>query len=95
MVKEARASGFDNVHDYLIYLKTKETQEQIAKRKHTFDWGAWLSVDLQDGEATETDVDISLDETENSIKGQLTRRRTNDTKLTGQVNTRSRGLRIT
>jgi len=91
MVKEARVSGFDNVHDYLVHLKTKETQEQIAKRKHTFDWGTWLAVDQHDGEATETDVEISLYDIENPIRRYLTRRRrTNDTKR--RVNTRSRGL---
>lgn len=89
-MKEARVSGFDNVHDYLVHLKTKETQEQIAKRKHTFDWGTWLAVDQHDGEATETDVEISHD-IENPIRRYLTRRRrTNDTKR--RANTRSRGL---
>jgi hypothetical protein len=42
MVKLARISGFDNVHDYLIHVKTGETASKIAKRKFDFDWGQWL-----------------------------------------------------
>ena len=36
------AAGFDNTHDWLIHLKTGESKEVIAARKHTFPWGAWL-----------------------------------------------------
>lgn len=93
MVKEARASGFDNVHDYLIHLKTKETRDKIAKRKHEFEWGSWLTEDQQDGEATETEVELS-DEEENIIKRQPVRRRNAESKRTNQVTTRSRGLRM-
>ena len=50
MVKLARASGFDNVHDYLIHTKTGEPASKIAKRKLAFDWGQWL--------LEEEDVDI-------------------------------------
>lgn len=100
MVKEARVSGFDNVHDYLIHLKTKETSCQIMNRKHRFEWGRWLSAHEQDPEATESDEDSSQDEndSENPIKRQPVRRRSKDNskvdkgKITRRV-TRSRGLR--
>ncbi len=42
MVKLARTSGFDNVHDYLIHIKTGESASKISKRKLEFEWGQWL-----------------------------------------------------
>lgn len=44
IIKDARAANFSNVHDYLVYRSTKETPEEIAARKATQTWGAWLSV---------------------------------------------------
>ena len=41
MVKLARTSGFDNVHDYLIHIKTGESASKISKRKLEFGWGQW------------------------------------------------------
>ena len=44
MIKLARSAGFDNVHDYLVYRATGETAEEIADRKSSFSWGAWMDV---------------------------------------------------
>jgi Zinc-finger domain of monoamine-oxidase A repressor R1 len=44
MIKLARSAGFDNVHDYLVYRATGESAEEIADRKSTFSWGAWMDV---------------------------------------------------
>lgn len=38
-----RGAEFDNVHDYLIHLATGESKEDIAKRKHAFPWGKWVT----------------------------------------------------
>ena len=69
IVKEARVSGFDNVHDYLIHLKTSEPPSKIAKRKFEFDWGKWLL-----GEDSYAD-DIELEE-ENQEENRRSVRRT-------------------
>jgi hypothetical protein len=44
MIKLARSAGFNNVHDYLVYRATGETAEEIADRKSSFSWGAWMDV---------------------------------------------------
>lgn len=46
VIQLARASGFDNVHDYLVSQETGEDAEEIAKRKLTFSWGRWLRDDF-------------------------------------------------
>lgn len=45
LVKSAQQAGFDNAHDYLIHLVTKEDPEEIAERKthSSHSWGAWLN----------------------------------------------------
>jgi hypothetical protein len=52
LIKQARSTGFDNVHDYLVYRATGESAEEIAHRKSTFSWGAWIDV-VFEGESTE------------------------------------------
>ncbi|KAL4517183.1 hypothetical protein Ndes2437B_g06791 [Nannochloris sp. 'desiccata'] len=54
LIKQARSAGFDNVHDYLVYRATGESAEEIADRKSTFSWGAWMDV-LFEEEITEND----------------------------------------
>ena len=46
VIQLARASGFDNVHDYLVSQETGEGAEEIAARKLTFSWGRWLRDDF-------------------------------------------------
>ena len=46
VLEEAKLSGFDNVHDYAVHRETKETQEQLRKRKTAIDWGKWLLSDF-------------------------------------------------
>lgn len=47
IAKEARENGFSNVHDYLVYLVTRESSEVIAARKSMCAWGKWLSGTLK------------------------------------------------
>lgn len=42
LIKQARAAGFTNVHDYLVHKSTGETADAITARKTTFPWGQWL-----------------------------------------------------
>lgn len=42
VLRYAKQQGFDNVHDYLVHLVTKETPAEIAARKSKFAWGAWM-----------------------------------------------------
>ena len=44
LIKQARSAGFDNVHDYLVFRATGESAEEIANRKSTFSWAAWMDV---------------------------------------------------
>lgn len=60
MVKLARMSGFDNVHDYLIHQRTGESASKISKRKFEFDWGQWLL-----GEPVEEELGEPVEEVEN------------------------------
>jgi len=48
LIKQARDTGFDNVHDYLIYRATGESAEEIAHRKTTFSWGACMGVAFEE-----------------------------------------------
>eukprot|EP00249_Psilotum_nudum_P030563 c43305_g1_i1 orf=81-341(+) len=34
----AHVAGFTNIHDYLIHLKTKESQDKISRRKEGRGW---------------------------------------------------------
>jgi len=52
LIKQARNTGFENVHDYLVYRATGESAEEIAHRKTTFSWGAWMDVVFEE-ESTE------------------------------------------
>eukprot|EP00890_Picochlorum_soloecismus_P004251 jgi/Picsp_1/4827/NSC_02194-R1_protein len=62
IVKEARKSGFDNVHDYLVHLNTGEDCETIAHRKSQFSWGNFLmNKDNIEEEAESGHRDISRD----------------------------------
>lgn len=49
LVKSAQQAGFNNAHDYLVHLVTKEDPEEIAARKMSHSWGDWL----KDEEANE------------------------------------------
>jgi len=48
IVKEARRSGFDNVHDYLVHLNTGDDCETIAQRKYDFAWGSFLKNNIRE-----------------------------------------------
>ena len=58
MVKLARMSGFDNVHDYLIHLRTGESASKISKRKFEFDWGQWLLEEPVEEVEVEVEVEV-------------------------------------
>lgn len=62
VIKEARAAGFDNVHDFLVYRSTKETPEVIAARKNsaTHSWAAWLDVPYEPP-VSEDEETVSID----------------------------------
>ena len=73
----ARASGFDNVHDYLVHQKTGESASVISARKTAFPWGAWLRDDFcppvnvaaasesSDEEGDEEETNASTDDEDN------------------------------
>ena len=46
VINLARASGFDNVHDYLVHGVTGATPAQLLQRKTSFAWGRWLLNDF-------------------------------------------------
>jgi hypothetical protein len=62
MIKLARSAGFDNVHDYLVYRATGESAEEIADRKSTFSWGAWMDVVFQEEEKIEEEEEEEVEE---------------------------------
>ena len=43
MKRIAALAGFNNAHDYLVHLATRESGLVIAARKRTAPWGAWLN----------------------------------------------------
>eukprot|EP00798_Chlamydomonas_sp_ICE-L_P023909 gene23909-9478_t len=43
VMRSVREAGFDNVHDYLINLVTGELPEEIAARKGSHPWAAWIT----------------------------------------------------
>ncbi|KAL4436108.1 hypothetical protein ABPG77_005556 [Micractinium sp. CCAP 211/92] len=53
IINQARAAGFENVHDYLVHQKTGKSAEQIAERKRQAAWGAWLDVPFNPAAAEE------------------------------------------
>uniref|UniRef100_A0A7S0PT87 PHD-type domain-containing protein n=1 Tax=Micromonas pusilla TaxID=38833 RepID=A0A7S0PT87_MICPS len=57
VINLARASGFDNVHDYLVHGATGATPEQLLRRKTSFAWGAWLLSKADFAPATPTESD--------------------------------------
>ncbi|KAL4855053.1 Cell division cycle-associated 7-like protein [Chlorella vulgaris] len=44
IINQARAAGFENVHDFLVHQKTGEAPEEVAARKQAAAWGTWLDV---------------------------------------------------
>ncbi|MEW5315571.1 MAG: hypothetical protein WDW38_006991 [Sanguina aurantia] len=42
VLKSAKDSGFNNVHDFLIHLTSGESAEEIAARKVNHPWGHWM-----------------------------------------------------
>lgn len=71
MIKEARTHGFNNVHDYLIHLRTGEDQYEISSRKILFPWGAWLDASHEeDSDATQSQNELqqlSHDENDETV----------------------------
>lgn len=66
VIQLARASGFDNVHDYLVSQTTREGPKEIAARKLSFPWGKWLRDDFcapcaadPESESEERQVDVA------------------------------------
>ena len=55
VINLARASGFDNVHDYLVHGVTGATPAQLLQRKTSFAWGRWLLNDFTPATPTESD----------------------------------------
>ena len=55
VINLARASGFDNVHDYLVHCSTGATPAQLLERKRSFAWGRWLLNDFTPATPTESD----------------------------------------
>ena len=56
LVKSAQQAGFNNAHDYLIHLVTKEDPEEIAGRKLAHSWGAWLKDDSEGEEGAGEEI---------------------------------------
>ena len=83
-MKEARISGFTNVHDYLIHLKTGESPSEIENRKQKFSWGNWLSDNCDGGSTSEEMTEQESSEDENRSKNSGTRR------MVRQIGTRSK-----
>ena len=55
VINLARASGFDNVHDYLVHCSTGATPAQLLERKRSFAWGRWLLNDFTPATPMESD----------------------------------------
>ena len=87
MVKLARTSGFDNVHDYLIHIKTGESASKIAKRKLEFDWGQWLLEEEEVAvvDSAEAEEENQQENVATSVAGSPGRSRTRES-LGGTVN---------
>jgi hypothetical protein len=85
-VKEARISGFTNVHDYLIHLKTGESPSEIDNRKQKFFWGKWLGLsdNCDGGSSSEEEIERESSEDENLSKNLRTKR------MVRQIGTRSK-----
>jgi hypothetical protein len=73
MVKQARISGFNNVHDYLIHMKTNESAGKIAKRKLSFGWGKWLMEDTEQNEEPHIEEE-NQEENKKGVRRMRTRR---------------------
>ena len=66
VINLARASGFDNVHDYLVHGRTGETPAQLLERKRTFDWGRWLLCDFVPATPADSETDLRESEDDTS-----------------------------
>lgn len=67
VIQLARASGFDNVHDYLVHGVTGQTPAQLLDRKRSFAWGKWLTGDFaaaKKAEAVTADKAASKEKTQ-------------------------------
>jgi|TARA_B110000977_G_scaffold71433_1_gene96912 hypothetical protein len=67
VINQARASGFDNVHDYLVFGTTNQTPEQLLRRKKSFAWGRWLCGDFAVAEQAKAAAEAAAAETANTV----------------------------